>query len=287
MTQYGRQLEFGWTLNPLAAHPPLEIAQEADQLGIEFVGLQDRPYQRRHLDAWVLLSTIAATTTRVRVFPDVSCIPLRPPVTLAKAAASLDVLSGGRVELGLGANHFWDAIEAFGGERLLPFQALQALEEAISVIRLLWSDERSLRFVGEHYHLRGATPGPRPAHPIEIWLGVGSPRAVALAGKVADGWLPSLGSMPKDQLPAMQTRLDDAAAASGRSPSSIRRLLNVAGSLTAASQQAWAVELAELALDYGIDTFIFTPLGGDDADQLRRYAKEVVPTVRERAATHH
>jgi len=69
---------------------------------------------------WTLLSMVAATTSRVGLFPDVANLPLRPPAVLAKAAASLDVLSGGRFELGLGAGGFWDAIEAFGGPRRSP-----------------------------------------------------------------------------------------------------------------------------------------------------------------------
>jgi alkanesulfonate monooxygenase SsuD/methylene tetrahydromethanopterin reductase-like flavin-dependent oxidoreductase (luciferase family) len=70
------------------------------------------PYQRRFVDTWALLAMIAATTTRLRVFPDVACLPLRPPAVLAKTAATIGLLSGGRFDLGLGAGAFWEAIEA-------------------------------------------------------------------------------------------------------------------------------------------------------------------------------
>jgi len=99
---------------------------------------------------WTLLSMVAATTSRVGLFPDVANLPLRPPAVLAKAAASLDVLSGGRFELGLGAGGFWDAIEAFGGPRRSPSESYAALAEVIEVIRKVWSGERNLRFEGEH-----------------------------------------------------------------------------------------------------------------------------------------
>ncbi len=87
----------------------------ADRLGLDLVGIQDHPYQRRHLETWTLLSYLAGRTERVRLFPDVANLPLRRPALLAKAAASLDVLSGGRVELGLGAGAFWEAIRAWDG----------------------------------------------------------------------------------------------------------------------------------------------------------------------------
>ena len=76
-------------------------------------------------------------------------LPLRPPAVMAKAAASLDVLSGGRFELGLGAGGIPDVIASFGGPRRTPGEAVEALDEAIDVIRLLWSEERSVSFDGK------------------------------------------------------------------------------------------------------------------------------------------
>lgn len=95
MSDYGRPLEFGYFLVPNADDPLLDTARAADRAGLDLIGVQDHPYQRRYVDTWTLLSTIAAVTERVRVFPDVASLPLRPPAVLAKAAASLDVLSGG------------------------------------------------------------------------------------------------------------------------------------------------------------------------------------------------
>ena len=99
---------------------------------------------------------------------------------LARSAASLDILSGGRVELGLGAGAFWDAIAADGGPRLTPGQSVDALDEAIDVIRAIWTaDGRAGPAPRPHYRIDGAQPGPPPAHDIEIWLGAYKPRMLA------------------------------------------------------------------------------------------------------------
>jgi alkanesulfonate monooxygenase SsuD/methylene tetrahydromethanopterin reductase-like flavin-dependent oxidoreductase (luciferase family) len=114
-------------------------------------------------------------------------VPLRPPAVLARAAAALDRLSGGRVELGLGAGGFWDAIEAMGAPRLTPGQSVDALEEAIDLMRALWGEGR-VTFEGEHYRLKRANPGPAPRHAIELWIGTYKPRMLALTGREGDGW---------------------------------------------------------------------------------------------------
>jgi alkanesulfonate monooxygenase SsuD/methylene tetrahydromethanopterin reductase-like flavin-dependent oxidoreductase (luciferase family) len=160
MPDYGRDLSFGYFLVPNAADPLLATARAIEDRGLDLIGVQDHPYQRRFVDTWVLMSMIAAATSRVGVFPDVANLPLRPPAVMAKAAASIDVLSGGRFEHALGAGGFWDAIAAYGGPRRTPGEALAALEEAIIVTRLVWSGQRSLRFDGEHYRLAGAHSGP-------------------------------------------------------------------------------------------------------------------------------
>jgi alkanesulfonate monooxygenase SsuD/methylene tetrahydromethanopterin reductase-like flavin-dependent oxidoreductase (luciferase family) len=288
MPDYGRDLTFGYFLIPNAADPLLNTAREIEARGLDWIGIQDHPYQRRFVDTWVLLGAIAAVTTRVGLFPDVANLPLRPPAVMGKAAASLDVLSGGRFELALGAGSFWDAIEAYGGPRRAPRDALGALEEAIQVIRLTWSGERNLRFNGTHYRLAGAHSGPVPVHPIGIWLGVYGPRALRLAGRLADGWVPSL---QREIAPLAEgsARLDDAAATAGREPSEIRRVINVNGQITDGASvgllrgpvDQWVDELTDLAVEYGFDTFMFW---GEGDDQLPRFADEVAPAVRVQVA---
>ena len=151
MADYGRSLEFGASVEPLADPPDwaARVAVAADRAGLELFGIQDHPYQRRFLDTWTLISTLVPRTERIRFFLDVACLPLRPPAVLAKSAASLDVISGGRVEMGLGAGAFWEAIQAMGGPRRSPGEAVRSVEEAIQVMRLIWSEDRSVRFDGE------------------------------------------------------------------------------------------------------------------------------------------
>ena len=288
MPDYGRDLSFGYFLVPNAADPLLDTAREVEARGLDLIGVQDHPYQRRYVDTWVLISMIAAVTSRVRIFPDVANLPLRPPAVMAKAAASIDVLSGGRFEHALGAGGFWDAIEAYGGPRRAPRDALAALEEAITVTRLVWSGERNLRFDGQHYRLAGAHSGPVPAHAIGIWLGVYGPRALRLAGRLADGWVPSLRG---DVTPLAEgsTRLDEAAAAAGRDPADIRRVLNVNGQITGGDRggllqgpvDKWVDDLTDLAIGHGFDTFV---LWAEQPGQLARFAEEVVPAVRAQVA---
>ena len=273
---YGRPIEFGYSIIPLASEYPslAGTARVADELGFDLLGIQDHPYQWRFLDTWTLISVLAAQTSRIRLFPDVANLPLRPPAVLAKAVASLDVISGGRTELGLGAGGFWQAIGAMGGPIRDPGDSISALEEAIQVTRLIWSGNRGLRFNGNFYSLNGVNSGPRPAHKVEIWLGVYKPRGLALTGRLADGWLPS--NLPPPVLADGHARIDEAAAKAGRQPSEIRRLYNIGGQITEGA-------LTELALEHGMDTFILW-FEGDVESQLRQFAAEVAPAVRRNVA---
>ena len=113
---YGHPLEFGYFLVPDAgdASGVLKTAGLADDLGYDLLGVQDHPYQPRHLDAMSLAAAILAQTRSVRVFHAVANLPLRPPAVLAKSAATLDLLSNGRFELGIGAGGFLEAARAMG-----------------------------------------------------------------------------------------------------------------------------------------------------------------------------
>jgi len=289
VTDYGRDLEFGVSVVPLADPPQwaARLAKVADRAGLDLVGIQDHPYQRRFLDTWTLISTLVPMTERVRFFPDVANLPLRPPAMLAKAAASLDVLSGGRIEMGLGAGAFWDAVVAMDGPRRTPGEAVRSVEEAIEVMRLVWSDERSLRFEGEFYSLRGMRPGPHPVHDIGIWVGAYGPRMLHLIGRLADGWVPSLGYAPPDRLSERNRRIDGGAAEVGREPREIRRAYNVSGHIGTEGDgpldgpvSRWVETFTEFALEHGMDTFIYWP-SEDHERQVEIFAGEVVPAVKE------
>ena len=272
-----------------------ELVRAADEAALDVVGIQDHPYQRRFLDTWSLIPALLAVTQRVTFFTDVANLPLRPPAVMAKAAASLDVLSGGRFELGLGAGGFPDVIAGMGGPRRTPGESVEALDEAIDVIRLMWSGERSVSFDGEHYTLDGARPGPPPAHPIGIWVGAFRPRMLRLVGRKADGWLPSLGVLSRDELRAGNELIDAAARKAGRDPRSIRRILNLqgvigdkpapprsslpvgylAGEPLAGPPEWWVETLGGFVAD-GFDTLVFWPVDTSPG-QVELLAGDVAP----------
>jgi alkanesulfonate monooxygenase SsuD/methylene tetrahydromethanopterin reductase-like flavin-dependent oxidoreductase (luciferase family) len=275
----GHELRFGVFLAPVATghHRTVRLARLADEAGLDLLGVQDHPYQASFLDTWTLLATLAPQTERIRLVPDVVNLPLRPPAVLARAAASLDVLSAGRFELGIGAGAFWDGVEAMGGPRRSPREAVEALEEAIAVLRALWAPGPPVEFHGDHYELRGAAPGPLPRHRIGIWIGAYKRRMLELTGRTGDGWLPSEAYAPPAELAEMSRIVDDAAQAAGRSPADVLRIYNVDGGFD--DPRGWAERLAHLALTQGISGFVVGP--GDDAERdVRTFADEVAPLVR-------
>ena len=291
MPDYGHDLLFGVFVPPLAqqADAVLALARRADEAGLDLVSVQDHPYNPQFLDSLTLLTTIAATTSKVRVFPNVANLPLRPPAVLAREVAALDILSGGRAELGIGAGAFWDAIEAMGGPRRSAGESVAALREAIGVIRALWTPGRGARLTGDHYWLHGAKPGPFPVHDIGIWVGAYKERMLRLTGELADGWLPSSPYAPPEQLAGMNAIIDQATADAGRSPRAVRRLYNISGSFAGNGSEflqgpakVWAEQLTGLALDEGISGFILTV---NDTATIDQFAAEVVPAVRELVAT--
>jgi alkanesulfonate monooxygenase SsuD/methylene tetrahydromethanopterin reductase-like flavin-dependent oxidoreductase (luciferase family) len=275
-----------------------ELVRAADEGALDLVGIQDHPYQSHFLDTWSLIPTLLARTDRISFFTDVANLPLRPPAVMAKAAASLDVLSGGRFELGIGAGAFPDVAASMGGPRRTPGESVEALEEAIEVIRLMWSSERVVSFEGKYYGLDGAHPGPRPAHPIGIWIGAFKPRMLRLVGRKADGWLPSLGVLSREELRAGNELIDATAEKAGRDPRSIRRIINLQGLIgdkpapprsslpvgylagePLAGPPEWWVETLTGFIADGFDTLVFWPV--DTApDQVELLAGEVIPRLR-------
>lgn len=293
-TDYGHDLLFGTFVTPVnhPVHQAVEQAVVADRAGLDLVTFQDHPYVAKFHDTATLMAYAAAKTERIRLAANVTNLPLRPPAVLARSIATLDQLSGGRIELGLGAGAFWDGVAAMGGPRRTPGESIEALEEAVAIIRGIWDTEDTsvLSVRGEYYDVHGAKRGPAPAHPVGIWIGAYKPRILRLTGRVADGWLPSLQYLtngPAD-LADMNRRIDDAAEKAGRRPREIRRFLNIVGRFAAQGSgllqgppNLWAEQLAEIALTYGTSGFI---LASDDTVVTETYAAEVAPAVRELVA---
>jgi len=162
-----------------------------------------------------------------------------------------------------------------GGRALSPGESVDALEEAIPILRACWSGERTVDFDGEHYRVKGFHPGPPPPHPIEIWIGAYRPRMLRLTGRLADGWLPSQGYMPPEQVAEARRAIDEAAAKAGRDPSEIRGLYNVGG--IEGDADAWAETLTRWAEELSVTTFI---LPAEDPAQVEWLAGEVIPALK-------
>jgi len=295
MPDYGQPLQFGLSVTPATAEIDqiAALVDVADTTNLDLVAIQDHAYNPDFLDTWTLIAFLAARTDRVRFFSDVADLALRPPAMLAKAAASLDQLSGGRVELGLGAGAFWDRIAAMGGPGRTPAEAVEATAEAIQVIRLAWETGGPVSFEGRHYHLRGHQPGPGPAHPMGIWLGAVKPRMLGLTGRLADGWVSPLNIyLTPEQIPAAHATIDAGALSAGRAPAAIRRIYNVVGTVgdgprarsgLSGSVDHWVDTLTRWATELGLDTLIFWP-AATSSIQVERFAREVVPRVRKQVA---
>src|SRR6201996_4426186 len=274
----------------------LEHVQAAEAGGFDFVSIQDHPYSPAFLDTLALIGTLIGQTSRLRFMPNVANLPLRPPATLARAAATLDLLSGGRFELGLGGGRMWPQIAALGGPVRSPGEVVTSVEEAITVIRALWVPHQKANFQGQHYSLTDAQTGPAPAHNIGIWLGAAGPRMLNLLGRKADGWIAPL-STDYDTKPAAQNRIDAAARTAGRNPTDIRRVIQPVSTVTDRLQtterpqagpgtqpirttpDGWAHIIAEFVHQDGFDTINFVP-EIESTEQITRFATEVLPAAR-------
>ncbi len=270
-------------------------ARIADISRLDLITIQDHPYIPYFLDTWTLLSALAGVTTRVHIGTNVSPLPLRPPAMLAKAAVSLDVLSRGRVELGIGAGGFPKGIAAFGGQVLPVGERVAAFEEGIKVIRSLLESSGRFNFDGRYYQLHGTNFGPKPDHSIRIWVGATKPRMLRIAGRLADGVLLSNTWVPEDRLAGINQLIDGSARSAGRSPDSIRRGYNLMGVIelpdlpntspeigpntVVMPPAGWIDFIVHLYLERGMDTFIFWPLGDNQIPQIEAFAGQVAPAV--------
>jgi alkanesulfonate monooxygenase SsuD/methylene tetrahydromethanopterin reductase-like flavin-dependent oxidoreductase (luciferase family) len=293
MTDYGHDLKFGALLAPEQGKPlsVLGLAGVMEDAGLDVVSLSDHPYWPERLDTMAMLAAIAMRTARVTVVANLANLPLRPPAVLARTAATIDVLSNGRFELGVGAGaqQMWDLIVAEGGPRRSAGASIGALEEAVRIIRALWTSQADVTFEGTYYRLDAVKPGPAPAHDMGIWVGAYQPRMLRLAGAIADAWVPSSPYLPPERLAAANGIIDEAAAAAGRSPTDVRRVYNIAGQFAdrgpgflQGPPARWAEQLAECTLQHGMSCYLLYLVSS--ADVIRRFAAEVVPATREMVA---
>lgn len=293
MTDYGHQLSFGLSLNPAAdSHEETrQLARQADAGGLDYLAVQDHPYQPGYLETWTLISHLSAMTDRISFLTDVADLQLRPPTMLAKSAASLSLLTNGRVQLGVGGGAFADAIASMGGLPRRGAEMVAFTEESLHLMHKALAGG-VVRMQTPHHTVTGYRAGPQPAAPVQLWLGAQKSKMLAVTGRAADGWISPLNIyVPPEEVPARQQIIDEAAKAAGRDPRSIRRIYNVIGSIGThsagqgllGSTQVWVDTLSDWALRLGFDTFIFWPVGAAET-QLDLFMSEVVPAVQARVA---
>ncbi|WP_051951872.1 LLM class flavin-dependent oxidoreductase [Actinacidiphila yeochonensis] len=289
----GQHLGFGLGAHHQGPDPDqlVEEARHAERLGFDLFAISDHLHGGRPTwEPWTALSFLAAATERITVATDVLGLPYRSPAVLAKMAETLDRLSGGRLVLGLGNGGYDAEFAAFGLAVRTPGQKVAALEEAVRLITSLWR-QPSTTFDGRHFTARDARIEPRPEAAIPVWLGTYGPRALAVTGRLADGWLPSLQRMDLERAAELRRQVRDAASGAGRDPDAVTCACNVqvvlddrsgprpravAGSSEAVAEQLLAVVRAGFTFPVAF--------GLDRAEVRERFATEVVPLVRRELA---
>ncbi|MEV4513926.1 LLM class flavin-dependent oxidoreductase [Dactylosporangium sp. NPDC049525] len=273
MTIFGIDIPASTTVDPVAA------ARAAEDLGYDFVSTSDHPSGTDPSnETWTMLTWMAAHTSRIGVMPRVLGVPYRNPAMVAKMAETLDRLSGGRLILGLGGGASDEEFRAFGIAVPSPRDKVDGLAEAIELVRGLWT-EPALTYPGRLHHAVAAPLEPKPARRIPIWVGTFGPRALAVTGRLADGWMPSLGYAPLDELPRMRDRIAAAAESAGRDPGDITYALNVEVPADETPERV-AERLCGLTR-MGFTVLNLKPSGPSRDELVERLAREVLPAVKE------
>lgn len=264
---------------------PVADALTAETVGYDFVSASDHPVgSRPSYETPTLLTWIAARTTRIGVASRVLGVPFRRPAVVAKAAESLQRLSGGRLILGLGAGYSDDEIEALGGPVPTARAKVDGLADAIEIMRAAWA-QPSATHHGAIYSVDRLQLQPKPEQRIPIWLGTYGPRALAVTGRLADGWIPSLGFAGPTRIPELLDRVRSASVAAGRAPDAVRAIYNVPVDLNPAARRTEdavagsatdIIEQLQAFTELGFTGFNLMPSGS----QARAIAGDVLPALR-------
>jgi alkanesulfonate monooxygenase SsuD/methylene tetrahydromethanopterin reductase-like flavin-dependent oxidoreductase (luciferase family) len=279
----------------------LEQAQAAEAAGFDGITFSDRPHDPV-MDGWTLAAAVAARTERVRLSHMTLNIPYRYPAVLAKEAATLDIVSQGRLDLCLGAGgeqnrHLYDSI---GVPLASPADRVRALRECIEVLRGLWANER-FSYDGRIYHLDDAAGGVQPVQDsLPIWVGALMPRTLRIAGRFADGFMKNRGWCTPMEYEPLNEAVTASAIEAGRYPNEIRRIINGAayvardpgdarayqergsgiGGFTNTGLVGTVDEILDIVRAYrsvGVDTFGIRFPAGQVVEQMRRFGAEVIP----------
>jgi probable F420-dependent oxidoreductase len=205
------------------------FAEHAEAVGLDSVWVCDHfvssfpgePFEGIH-EPWTILSALAATTSRVELGTLVMCTGYRNPALLAKMAATLDSVSGGRLILGIGAGWHDSEYEAFGYSTE---RRIDKFEEAIQIVAPLLRGE-TVTFAGDHYRTDDAVLLP-PSGSIPVLVGAKGPRMLELTARHANAWNTAWFARPDDELRRRLDLLESALDAEGRDPASLRRTVGM------------------------------------------------------------
>ncbi|EME17628.1 LLM class flavin-dependent oxidoreductase [Rhodococcus triatomae] len=257
----------------------------AEDLGFDWVSIWDHLHPAVHpvdagsLDSIACHTALALTTKRVRVGSLVYSVGFRHPALLARAAATIDHLSGGRVELGLGAGWHRNEYDAFGFPFERPAVRLRRLKEAVEIVRLLWQEE-SVDYEGEFYQLRDAHCGVQPIQEKpRIWVGAsGEKLGLSIVAALNDGW--NCSTVTPEEFHRKRTIVMESA----RDPDAIVTAVNVgldlsgdgAGAVLAGSVEQ-VTDTVGRYVEAGADRVILRLMAPFQLDELELFAGSVMP----------
>lgn len=238
-------------------------------------------WSREATDAWTTLAGLARETTTIRLGTMVSPVTFRLPVAIAKIVATVDEMSDGRVELGLGAGWYEPEHERFGIPYPPRAERFEVLEEQLAIVIGLWT-QPAFDFEGRHYRLRDAVCEPKPVqrpHPPIVVGGYGKPRIVRLAAMYADEL--NLDTPSPDDCREVFSRLDAACRTAGRDPLAVRRsaMLMWTGSDEREAIDQRRHHLADYAAA-GVDRLVLNIWPGPGSpEMIERLGREVAAQV--------
>ena len=311
MTRIAVQIEpqWGFSYEEIAA-----VAAATEAVGWDALWVSDHilwngdATERNCFEAWTLLAALAAATTTVRLGTLVTCNSYRPPSLLAKMAAGIDVISGGRVDFGIGAGWKEEEYRAYGYDFPGIGTRQRQMSEAIDLTRLLWTEPYA-DFDGRHYRLDRAVCAPKPVQtPMPIWVGGHGDNLLRIVAEKGDGWNMVFGRS-LEQLQDRHAVLDRQCEVVDRDPASVKRSVflftaiidgpaevaalqehqterlgasaemfikaGTAAGLIGTADQVAASLAAHVAL--GFDQLHLLFPYGQEVDQIERYAAEVFP----------
>lgn len=230
-SRYPRAMRFGVQIEPqfgFTYEQVRDVALDAERLGAEAIWVSDHLFlndtssRTDCLEVWTLLAALTQATSRIRLGTMATCQSYRDPALLAKIAAGVDVMSGGRLEFGIGAG--WKELEyrAYGYDFPAPGVRVEQLVDTIEICRRMWTEEKAT-YHGKHYRIDGAQCSPKPRQrPLPMWIAGAKPRMMRVVAKYADAV--NVGGWPFDDTYATSMRdLEAACREIGRDPATILR----------------------------------------------------------------